>query len=211
MAPNLLGLWAKLLQHAGGRIVADMRAQGMPTAASFAGSTQPMMVVMRCLERLSSQPQLAHVAGGVLALTLRVLEVGCAAPGQRRRQRQLLDEPRLDAPSWARGVSFAKFARGLASSRWVCRLLKPVSLSAPSLLQGHPVNWANVKLGGGSPHPIFGKQRIDEETVQLLGGSTCACCGVVVGTTGAPLKRCSRCKAVACESRHCHIWRVQGG
>lgn len=77
--PNLLGLWAKLLRHAGDRITADMRTQGVPTARTFQGLSQPMMVVMGCLERYSAHPQLAHIAGGVLALTLRVLEVGSGA------------------------------------------------------------------------------------------------------------------------------------
>lgn len=81
VVPNLLGVWAKLLQHAGDRIAADMRAQGVLTARSFQGSTQPMMVVMACLERFAAQPQLAHIAGGVLAVTLRVIEVRPAGYG----------------------------------------------------------------------------------------------------------------------------------
>lgn len=75
----------------------------------------------------------------------------------------------------------------------------PASTQPP--LQGQAVDWTRIQMVGGGPHPIFGKQRFDEERCQQQqpAGGTCACCGVAASTPGVTLKKCSRCKAVACE------------
>lgn len=87
----------------------------------------------------------------------------------------------------------------------------PASTQPP--LQGQAVDWTRIQMVGGGPHPIFGKQRFDEERCQQQqpAGGTCACYGVAASTPGVTLKKCSRCKAVACELVWVAVARLLAG